>query len=166
MTTRKDLVERRRHNRAKIKGEAFVEFYKPRLFKLGKPRIVFSAAIIDISGGGLAFEYNGRHMLFPDFYQLSISTTADKIKIGEVPFKVASDFSISRLSNSKFIRRCGVQFGELTPNKKFQLDAFIKNHTIVDTRSGIERRQFSYSNHSPELRSGKDRREAIALKDT
>jgi len=158
MTTRKDSIERRRHNRAKIKGEAFVEFNKPRLIKLGKPRIAYSAAIIDISGGGLAFEYADRHMLSPDFYQLSISTTANNIKISEVPFKAVSDFPISRLSNSKFIRRRGVQFGELTPNKKFQLGAFIKNHTIVDARSGIERRQFSYSNHSPELRSGKDRR--------
>ena len=158
MTAIKDFVELRRHTRAKIKGEAFVGFTKPRLFKLGKPRIAYSAAIIDISGGGLAFEYTGHHMLSPDFYKLSISTTADKIKIDEVPFKAVSDFPISRLSKSKFIRRRGVKFGELTPNKIFQLDAFIKNHTIVDTRTGIERRQFSYSNHSPELRSGKDRR--------
>ena len=158
MVIKKDFVERRKQNRLKVKEGVFVEFHKPRLFNLGKPRIAYSAAIIDISVGGLAFEYTDRHMLSPDFHQISISTTTDKIKVGEVPFKDVSDFPISRQSNSKFMRRRGVKFGELTPNKKFQLDAFIKNHAIVDTRSGIERRQFSYSNHSPELRSGKDQR--------
>jgi len=140
MITRKDFVEQRRHARVRIKEGAFVELYKPRLFKLVKPRIANSAPIIDISGGGLAFQYTGRHMLSPDFFELTISTTTDKIKINEVPFKAVSDFPISRLSNHKFIRRRGVKFRQLTPNQKFQLDYFIKNHTIVDRRSGIERR--------------------------
>ena len=161
MITRKDFAERRRHNRVRIKEGAFVEIYKPRLFKLGKPRTAYAGAIIDISGGGLAFEYSGHHMLSPDFYKLSIATTANKRKIDEVPFKAVSDFPISRLSESKFIRRRGVQFGELTPNQKLQLDSFIKNRTIVERRSGIERRLISYHDHSPELRSGKDRRSDI-----
>ena len=158
MITRKDFVEQRKQNRLKVKEGALVEFHKPRLLNLGNPRIAYSAAIIDISIGGLAFEYTGRHMLSPDFYKLSISTTSDKIKIYEVPFKAVSDFPISRLSNSEFIRRRGIKFGELTPNQKFQLETFINKHSIVDTRSGIERRQFSYFSHSPELRSGEDRR--------
>jgi len=166
MITREDFVERRRQNRVAIKEEAFVELYKPRLFKLGKPRIANSASIIDISSGGLSFQYTDRHMWSPDSYELSISTTADKRKIEGVPFKAVSDYPISRLSNSKFIRRRGVKFGELTQNKKFQLDHLIKNHTIVDRRSGIERRQFSYSTHSPDLRSSNDRRGVTASNDT
>ena len=158
MIAKSNFVERRKHNRVIIKEGAFVEFYKPRLFKLGKPRILKSASIIDISTGGLAFQYIDRNMWSPDFFELSISKTADKIKIDEVQFKAVSDFSISRLSNSKFTRRRGVKFEKLTSTQKSQLFHLIQNQTIGDRRSGFERRQFSYSSHSPEQRSGKDRR--------
>jgi len=158
MIVKSNFVERRKHNRVIIKEGAFVEFYKPRLFKLGKPRIVKSASIIDISKGGLAFQYIDRNMWPLDFFELSISKTADKIKIAEVQFKAVSDFSISQLSNSKFTRRRGVKFEKLTPTQQSQLSQLIQNQKIGDRRSGFERRQFSYSAHSPELRLGNDRR--------
>jgi len=158
MITRKDFVERRRYNRAKIKGEAFVELYKPRFFKLGKPRFVKSASIVDISLGGLAFQYTDQNMWTADFNKLSIAKTAEKIKIDRVPFIAVSDFLTSRISDSSFTRRRGVKFGELTSTQKSQLAYFIQNQTMSERRSGFERRHFSYSAHSPELRSGKDRR--------
>ena len=34
-------------------------------------------------------------------------------------------------------------------------------HDNGERRSGIERRQFSYTQHIPELRSGKDRRNGL-----
>lgn len=158
MIAKNNSDERRKHNRIIIKEDAFVEFYKPRLFKLGKPHIVKSASIIDISTGGLAFQYIDRNMWSSDLSELSISKTTDKIKIDEVRFKAVSDFSISRLSNSKFTRRRGVEFGKLTSTQKIQLIQLIQNQKIGDRRSGIERRRLPYTAHSPQLRSNKDRR--------
>jgi len=130
MTIKKHIVERRKQSRFKIKGRAFVEFQKHRFFKLGKPHVIKSAEIIDVSLEGLAFQYTDRNMWAHDFNELSISKTDDDIKIGNIPFKAVSDFSVSRLSNSMFIRRCGIKFGELTPAQKLQLDYFIRNHTV------------------------------------
>lgn len=50
------LVERREHERYLVKEGIVAEFHKPRLFKLGKSRIVKSVPIVDISLGGLAFQ--------------------------------------------------------------------------------------------------------------
>lgn len=130
MIVKSNFVEQRKHNRIIIKEGAFVEFYKPRLFKLGKPRIVKSASIIDISKGGLAFQYIDRDMWPLDFFEFSISKTDDKIKIDDVQFKAVSDFSVSRLSNSKFTRRRSVKFEKLTSTQKTLLFQLIQNQTI------------------------------------
>ncbi len=158
MITKKHFVERRRMKRFKVKEGTFAEFHKPRLFKLGKSRIIKSIPIIDISLKGLAFQYTDRNMWSPNFNELSISRIADEVKIDKVPYKAVSDYSISNVANSTFLRRCSVKFGELTPAQKSQLNHFIQNHTIGNRRSGSERRQFSYAAHSPELRSNKNRR--------
>ncbi len=102
MITSKDSVERRKHDRVKIKEDAFVELYKPRLIKLGKPRVAKYASIVDISLGGLAFQYTDRNMWTADFNALSTAKTAEKIKIDRVPFIAVSDFLTSRISDSTF----------------------------------------------------------------
>jgi len=127
MISGKSFIEQRKHHRFKVKEGAFVGFYKPRVFKLGKPRLIKSAPIIDISLEGLAFQYTDFDMWSPNFDELSISKTDDEIKIGKVPFKAISDFLASRFSDSTFIRRRGVKFGKLTPNQKNHLRRFIQN---------------------------------------
>jgi len=160
MTTKTGFTEKRKHKRFKVKEGAFAEFHKPHRFKLGKPRIIESAPIINVSLKGLAFQYIARDMWSSNFNELVISSseTADEIKIDKVPFKAVSDFAITRLPNSMFSRRCSIKFRELTPAQKSQLDHFIQNHTIGNRRSGSERRQFSHTDHSPEQRSDEDRR--------
>ena len=131
MKNRKDFVERRRWNRFKVKDGVFVEFFKPRFLNLGKPHLVKSAPIIDVSLEGLSFQYIDCNMWSPDFNELAIShSETDKIKIDKVPFKVVSDFPIARLSSSKFIRRCGIKFEKLTLNQKHRLQRFIQNHAV------------------------------------
>ncbi len=126
MTIKSNIIERRKQHRFKVKEGAFAEFHKPRFFKLGKSRMVKSAPIINISIEGLAFEYTDGDMWSPEFNELSISKTADDIQIEKVPFKAISDFLTSRPSDSMFIRRCGVKFGDLTPTQKDQLHRFIQ----------------------------------------
>ena len=45
---------------------------------------------------------------------------------------------------------------------------FLKNGEVIDgrkeSRTGIERRQFSYTAHIPERRSGRDRRKSLERK--
>jgi hypothetical protein len=132
MMIRSNFVERRKNNRFKAKKGPLVEFLKPRLFNLGKPRIVKTASIVDISKEGLSFEYVDKNMWSLDFNELYIGDSIDEIKIEKVPFKVVSDFSISRIQNSTFLRRCGVKFGELTAEQKAQLHYFILDHAISD----------------------------------
>jgi len=163
---RSNFAERRKHNRFKVKKGPLVEFLKPRFLKLGKPRIVKTAQIVDISLKGLAFEYVDHNMWSPDFNELSIAEAIDKIKIEKVPFRAISDFSISRIENSTFLRRCGVKFGELTPNQKDQLHFFIQGHKIsanpADRRAGRDRRQLDeLKSDDLSRRKGVERREKL-----
>ena len=132
MTNRTGFKEKRKHNRFKVKDGVFVEFHKHRFLNLGKPLIAKSAPIIDINSEGLAFQYMDRNMWTPNFDELSIlnSKTAEDIKIDKMPFKAISDFSLSRLSNSIFKRRCGIKFGKLTSNQKKQLNRFIQIYAV------------------------------------
>ena len=132
MTNRTGFIEKRKHNRFKVKDGVFVEFQKHRFLNLGKPLIAKSAPIIDINSEGLAFQYVDRNMWTPNFNELSIlnSKTAEVIKIGKVPFKTIYDFSLSRLATSIFKRRCGIKFGKLTSNQKKQLNRFIQIYAV------------------------------------
>jgi hypothetical protein len=163
MIIRSNFVDRRKCVRFKAKKGTLAEFYKPRIFKLGRPGIVKSAQIFDLCLDGLSFQYIDQNMWTSDFNELSISKGAYKIKIDKVPFKAIWDFSMSRLPSSLFKRRCGVKFDKLTPKQKHQLHYFIMTHTVdhqaVDRRSGLERREletFIYSDH--EKRYGIERR--------
>ena len=53
MTTSKYFAELRKQNRFKIREGIIVAFQKPRLFNLGRPRIVKTASITDINKRGL-----------------------------------------------------------------------------------------------------------------
>jgi len=125
MTSIKAVVELRKHKRFNLKEGVFVEFYKPRLFSLGNPHIVKYAQITEISKGGLGFIYVDRKMWFLDLTELTISDEINETKIDKIPFKVLRDFPISKLPNSKYLRKCGVKFGVLTSDQKSNLDSLI-----------------------------------------
>lgn len=164
MIIRSNFADRRKHNRFKVNEGVLAEFYKPRLFKLGKSRIVKSAQIVDISLEGLSFQYTGRNMWPTDFNELTISNAAAEIKISVVPFKTISDFATSRLPNSKFSRRCGVKFGKLRPIQKDQLHYFIQDHTHpTDRRTGKDRRHLDPSKYSSLEKRNKIERRARLL---
>ena len=169
MLIRSNFFERRKHHRFKVKTRAFVQFHKPRLFKLGKSRAAKSAQIVDLSGGGLSFQYTAHDMWTLDSNELSISNNFDKIRIDKIPFTAVSDFSISRVKNSLLLRRCGIKFRELTPKQKYQLHALIQSHTInnhpMDRRVSKNRRQSgSPLNDGSNRRKGTERRERLLTK--
>ena len=86
--------------------------------------------IMDISKGGLAFQYvvNGERVY--DSPDLDIAYSKASFYLEKMPFKAVSDLEIEngiRWSSLK-VRRCGVQFGELTDNQVSLLEDFIQNY--------------------------------------
>ncbi len=157
------FVQRRKQDRFKVKEGAFVEFYKPGIMKLSKPRVMKSAPIINISKTGLEFQYVDQKMWSTNFKELAITMAGDDNVIRGVPFKVISDHTISKHSPAKFIRRCCLKFGRLTSSQRSFLDSFIENYTVAnhatDRRSGEERRKGEDIRFSrPDMRSGDERR--------
>ena len=145
MPTNKGFVELRKQKRFDLKVGVVVEFYKSRIFNLGNPRIVNYAQITEISQGGLGFIYVDREMWLLDLNELTISDNFNKTKIDKIPFKVLRDFPISKLPNSKYLRKCGVKFGLLTSDQKSSLYSLIDTHTIInltmDRHFGKDRKQ-------------------------
>jgi hypothetical protein len=91
--------------------------------------------ILDISKGGLAFKYkNGTREADADSYQLSILLD-DNSSLSHRPFKfnasIVSDIEVAnevQFSNA-VIKRCGIQFHDLTYYQQSWLDECIRNHT-------------------------------------
>lgn len=126
----KDFDEQRKQKRLKVKEGVFVLFRKPRFFKWFKLRTEKLATIIEISLGGLRAQYVATEMWKLEFDTLSIVTDDDKIMIDNIPFKVISDFPVSYLPNSTYLRRFGVKFEELPSEHISKLNYFIQNYTI------------------------------------
>ena len=162
MTTNKYFAELRKQNRFKIREGIIVAFQKPSLLKLGRPRIVKTASIIDINRRGLAFQYISHKMWPADFNKLSILQTTDEIEIDNVPYEVVSDFKASNFTKSKPIRKCGVKFGELTLNQTILLNHLLLSCSSMIKRPGNCRRICNNSQYNGlERRAGNERRKSL-----
>lgn len=167
MMTKKGFFERRKYKRVKAKEGTVADFHKARFLKIGKPRLVKSVPISDISLGGLQFQYTSQDMWSAYFDTLTISKSPDNIRIDNVPFKAITDCSTSRLQGSEPVRRCGVKFGELTSEQKSDLIDFIQKHAIsdhtIDRRTGTDRRNMDDARDSDRNRREKIERRKIKL---
>jgi hypothetical protein len=114
--TRKKLVERRKHKRIQINGGAFVGI-GPHFDQVGP--------LIDISMGGLSFCYMARQKQ-PNGLSLDIFRTDRDFYLSYLPFKAISDLGTPDTK----VRRCSVQFGDLTQSQISHLESFIQNQTI------------------------------------
>lgn len=122
--SRKDPVERRRHKRFQAQEGAFA-VARPEFTKLGQ--------IMDISRGGLAFRYVVTGSQGNGAIEVDIFKAGDGFYLENIPIKTIWDLRVpKKLSNGSLpMRRCGMQFGELTPNQISQLEYFIQNHTVI-----------------------------------
>jgi hypothetical protein len=84
-----------------------------------------------MSTKGLAFRYVDREEL-PNGTDMDIFMIGNSFRLGKVPVKTIADVEVVQGTPyySITIRRCGVQFEELTPEQKFELESFIQNHTL------------------------------------
>ena len=122
LMSRTEVAERRKHKRFLVEDGAYAAV-RPQYDKIGQ--------IIDISQGGLAFYYMVSDSQGHESSELDIFLIGDDFHLDKVPFKTVSDQEMpERLSpGSLRIRRCAVQFGELTHKQMLQLEEFILNHT-------------------------------------
>lgn len=122
--------EHRRSKRYPAKDLAFA-LLKPYCDKLGQ--------IKDISSTGLAFEYlefdgftdklNGHEHL-----RIDIIMTPEAFYLSQIPCQVVYDATIP-YGQSMFVqgvhtRRCGLQFGELSPDQSAALSLFLEKHIV------------------------------------
>ncbi len=141
-----NIIEKRKKDRFRAEKGAVVEFSKPRFFNLGKPRVIRSAPIVDISKGGLAFEYRDQKMWSVDFDNLSIALPENEVRIDRVPIKIISDKTVGDSVSTVNSRRCGVKFSQLSIEQKSQLLYFINHHTRERQPVHI-RERYSSSTH-------------------
>jgi hypothetical protein len=124
---RKAPIERRQHKRFNAQDGAFA-LVKNHVSRLGQ--------IIDVSMRGLAFKYIGNGKQSKGIFELDIFLSGQGIHSKNIPFKTVSDFEMKSevpFSSIK-MRRCCVQFGELTHTHVSQLKDFILNYTADQIR--------------------------------
>ncbi len=120
-----EIIDRRKESRYKVKDG---------IFTVPTPRIQSSRLgnIIDISMGGLAFQYYlVRNMSFNDFMALDIYISGDGMFLDNLPINIVSDIELQS-SEKQFLtisKRFGVQFIGPDKSKKIKLHKFIENHT-------------------------------------
>ena len=120
MTNSKDRVEPRKHKRFRVQEGGYVIF-KP--YTVGR--------LIDISMDGLAFDYVNIKEPSKIESELDITMTKHASSLRNVPCKILSDFEVKcDPSNPLRIRRCRVQFRDLTQHQISKLEDFIHNHTV------------------------------------
>lgn len=121
MTNTKAQVERRKHKRSEVQDDTFV-LLRSDDTKLG--------TLINITMNGLTFHYIGREEALSELAQLGILLPDSHFYLFKVPCKIISDLKLYKNHPSPIsMRRCGVQFGELTQSQASQLQYFIQNYT-------------------------------------
>ena len=123
MTNTKGSVERRKHSRFRVPKDACVAL---------RSDYLRFAQIERVSMDGLEFCYVADNGPVGEPFELDIFLAGGAFYLYKVPFKTLSDYEMG--NDTPFpglpVRRCGVQFGELTPNQKNMLEYFIHNYTI------------------------------------
>ncbi len=118
------MVERRKHKRFRVKANAFV-MLKP------CPPGTGACRLIDISVGGLSFDCFISQELPIEATEVDIFLTDSHFHVPNVPCRSIWNLTMYEgPSASRYRRRCGVEFGALTPQQKTQLEYFIHNYTI------------------------------------
>ena len=122
-TQKKDLAERRRHERFQVEAGAWAVV---RPFSGTNPK----GQIIDISTGGLAFCYTAAEKELDDAFELDICFADRGFCLRRARFSTASDVPLADVPpGSQGLNRRGVAFQDLTAEQVSQLNYFIENHT-------------------------------------
>jgi hypothetical protein len=127
MASKKEPVEQRQYKRFRVRDDTVVIFRFPDA-EMGR--------LIDISMGGLTFDWVTSEVLPIEVTKLDICRTGSLFILYNLPCQSIWELSIyEKHPTSLHRKRCGVQFGELTPEQRFQLEHFIQNHTTGEVQT-------------------------------
>ena len=117
----KPPFDRRKYKRYKAREGSFVS-------TVSTNRMYWK--MIDVSLGGMSFRYIPYQDL-NGFSEIDMVTQDLEFRLEGIPFKVISDLEFTDSSISLFeLRRCGVQFGTLTPLQESLLADFIRRYSL------------------------------------
>ncbi|MBC2693989.1 MAG: PilZ domain-containing protein [Desulfobacteraceae bacterium] len=122
-------VEKRKFTRFKVKDISFVLLKSVSYEELGE--------IVNISKGGLAFQYLVGENQIKESVELDIILAGNGFHMKKIPCKTIADFEIINeiYFSSLKMRRHSIKFGELDNNQISELDYFIRQHTISEAQA-------------------------------
>jgi len=126
MKGRRDLTDRRQHERARVQNIV--------VGILNADEIVTTGLINDISLGGVNFTHElGIEPVATSIH--SIDLIAESNYLNDIPCEYAWKFNVDRETyyNSRYLRQCGIQFGKLNPDQLFLLRSLINRCTSLGT---------------------------------
>ena len=160
-----EMIDRRKHPRSGTKTGTFALLRSTSIalskiqdmsmgeigFAVIKSKPVKMGQIININSNGLAFDYIERRGEAMQVFKLDILCAQDSFYLGKLLFKPVYDHVIdSEVPVKSFmIRRCGVQFGELTAHQKSRLEYFIHHHTIMQKQIFEDGKSWEDKNFDP-----------------
>ena len=128
-TVKGDGIERRKHERFRIKKSA--------LAVLELPTTTINAIIYDVSMNGLACHYfkqekQAKKTDDDKSCTVNIFSPDKEFYLRKIPYQSIYDVEVeSRMPlTSSVMRRHGIRFDKLTRNHTSQLENFIQNHTL------------------------------------
>ena len=139
-------MERRNHQRYGVPPGTFavlrstsIELNKIKDISMGeiafaviKSKPIKMGQIINISENGLAFHYIDQQGASTSLFKMDILFAQEAFYLERLLFKPIFDVEVESdiPLNSFKIRKCGVQFGELSSQQRSRLGYFIRNHTL------------------------------------
>lgn len=84
--------------------------------------------LIDISFGGLSFRYNAYENLLNKPVEFGIIFGGETLYFDHIPLESVTDLPLEE-GDDRGLRRCGMQFGELSQEDLARLARFIREHT-------------------------------------
>ena len=125
MNINKESFERRKDKRFKLKDPVFAILYS-------SP--TKTAQIVDISRGGLAIRYVKKEDDFNMINKLDIFKSDFSFYMDNIKAKTISDIEVlgEKVNGSEEVRRCGIQFEDLSKNQISQLEDFIQNVSLAE----------------------------------
>jgi hypothetical protein len=124
MSQRRAFVERRQHERYKLK-DGIVAVAHASMIRFGKIR--------DISMGGLTVCYFDKQGWEGKTFQVDLMTTDGDLSLDQVPIKMKFDMENNTLTPYCILheRQCGLQFGDLSREQLAMLENFLQNRAEV-----------------------------------
>ena len=126
MNNREERVERRKHKVFRVLRTVFVAV-RPHFDPVGR--------VIDIGMAGLAFAYLDTQKRPTRSFELDIFSKHGDFYLQTIPCETILDLKAYGSPFGPIImRKCTVQFGDLTPRQISQLEQFIQDHTTGETQ--------------------------------